>query len=227
MAYADELSDEEGNLRPEAVRAFARHAGRQGLRDQIAALPVQPGIPRPLARRIAIGASVLFVVFLIGRWSAEDEKRVITVPAQAATTTSERPPARHVSQEQRAVNEGRAAQVTGTGVRLRGGPGLGGPLLGVLTDGEFVRVLEEHEGWCRVVRNGGMLGWAFGSYIRGGGHRSGRPAVVRQPLRVGARSFTRGEKVLAIPPRGNGGVLLVMPDGEEVAVPSNAVVLVD
>ncbi len=57
--------------------------------------------------------------------------------------------------------------VVATRLNVRSGPGAEHPVVGKLTRGEQVRVLEETSGWKRVRPDvGGVEGWVAGEYLQ-------------------------------------------------------------
>jgi len=57
--------------------------------------------------------------------------------------------------------------VVATRVNVRSGPGTENPVVGKLSHGEQVRVLEESNGWKRVRPDaGGLEGWVAGEFLQ-------------------------------------------------------------
>ena len=57
-------------------------------------------------------------------------------------------------------------KITGTEVRMRGGPGTEYKILGAFENGETVEILEDGNGWFKVRRKNGETGWVSADFCK-------------------------------------------------------------
>ena len=57
-------------------------------------------------------------------------------------------------------------KITGTEVRMRGGPGTEYKILGAFEKGETVEILEDGNGWFKVRRKNGETGWVSADFCK-------------------------------------------------------------
>ncbi|QJC53477.1 N-acetylmuramoyl-L-alanine amidase [Paenibacillus albicereus] len=91
--------------------------------------------------------------------------------------------------------------ISGSGVRLRSGPGTGYGILGSVTTGDRVKVLKQEGGWTRVTTESGQTAWMSSQYIGGSVAVSSGSGL--GPTAGSSRGSLQG-KLIAIDP-GHGG----------------------
>ena len=191
------LADDEANLRPDVAEALA---------EVVPPVAPRPAGVIPFARLIRVALFIAIAVALIasiGHGCRPRAPRTRSISASAGT-------------------------VFGEAVNLRSVPALSGVALGKLYQGERLTVRGTSAGWLRVRSERLGEGWVFGAYVRGGGGTVLGVMVRRigPPVGTGSGLLRSGDKVLVESIRANGTAMLVLPDGRQVEVPADAVVVV-
>lgn len=91
--------------------------------------------------------------------------------------------------------------VSGSGVRLRSGPGTGYGVLGSVTTGDRVKVLKQEGSWSRVTTESGQTAWMSSQYLGGSVAVSSGGGL--GPAKGSSRGSLQG-KLIAVDP-GHGG----------------------
>lgn len=243
------LADDEGNLRPHVARALA---------DEPLAMPAdasrfqafpRPARPLPSGRQASITEVLVLAVFRAVGWAFERLTRVprqawvrigaiaaiFALGAAAGGATRVRPaPQVQVIERPQLVYRDRevrvpSAWIGGEGANLRTGPGSEYEAAGRAGAGEAVGVRGHESGWCHLVTNSGLSGWAFGLDLHD-------PSA---PWRVGVTTralwfesepdyfeLPEGARVLVEEVVDETGARVVLPDGTRLWVPVEALTLV-
>lgn len=107
-----------------------------------------------------------------------------------------------------------AGSVTGANVNLRGGPATKYNALGKIFAGERVRILEERDGWLRIVPPASARGWIARSYVQP--DPSGQVEIVRTAYHTrgaGLGASAPSAQVAGPAPAGSLPTLLVVAQG--------------
>ncbi len=200
------LADPEGNLLPEVGRALLNSTGRRAdATDQVGnplSRPTMAGTDLDITRFV----SVSFVVAAIGvaliffsAFMAWSHGRTVTTIGQNGIVLRD-------------------------SVDVRQGPGRAFNAIDLLSRGETVRVAEVHKnGWCRITRKGRPSGWLYSGWISNV-HVFGRSTCVfLRPV----GGFRVGEPFLVERRKTRTTVILILPRGDRVEVPTDAVIEVD
>lgn len=203
------LADDEANLRPEVARALANAPPPPRPPRAQVHLNIIRAVPRVVWLGVLAAIALMIMIRLLS--SAIDG---FNRPAQVEILPD--PP---------------GAVILVQSARIRTGPGLGHPVATSLPFGENIRVTEYKNGWCKVAAFNNTPGWVYGAYVgRARGPWMGPGAMVRR-VRVTRGSSTlelqRGQRFVVEKVTSNGMAVLILPRGDRVEVPANAVLITE
>lgn len=233
----DWLADAEGNLRPEVARALVETLPAVATSTGRAAAPARTrsnASPRRTPPRntaqVWLGTSVLWlgaVLVAVGVMAAWHHVHPAT-PSPSVQQIVPLPAGGTVEDD--SVQPTARPSIIGTNVVLRAAPSIEAEDLGRLSQGDAVAVAQCQDTWCAVRTAAGQSGWVFAAYVHGVRGPWVGPGIVTLLCRLDlAPEFPLlrpGDKVL-VTAIADEHALLALPDGRHVAVPRDAVVVLE
>lgn len=248
----DWLANDEGDLRPEALRAIeaeqqrvaAARSAAQGQQRPAGATRAAQADPRPAQRPAEnqivrpsappaggtatlslVIAAVLAVAVVSGLIGALTASHLARGKTRTPSFMSELPTSTEVT-----LRGQPTASVTGINVNLRTGPGIGYPVAARLMPGEDVVLRGERNGWFAASTLVGASGWVFGAYLRGSASSDRGAAVITETLTsdgFGAHVVLRPGDRVFVARNSTGQYDVILPTGRRLRVPAEALSRVD
>ena len=210
-ADQDSIADDEGNLRPEVARALTRSSRAD--RGSVS----REGRGRGGAGPEIVWIAVLAFLTLVGLCNSPNPSQTPRLREHSHRV--------HTGAESRRAGL-QSAFVSGHGVSLREGPGLGYSRLAPLREKAEVTIHDFVDGWWRITIATGQSGWVFGAYLSEDVGPWLGPAVITESVRRGRRyerGMYPGDRVLVEKRTARRSVVVMLPDGRRAELPESAV----